>query len=777
MRKKGERKFAYRTKILIYLLVIAIVPMITLGCYSYYTYMEQITDKVRTTTHVTAGQTKNKVDTLLVDIRKSYMEAMERSEIAWVLENDLDYSQYTYIVAATNILQGNRYLMDYVSGYTIINFETQWVLSNRGMFKYELVTNKEEVAALRELNKDFFSRFSWLDNTSNSSSQRLNRETINLNGLSLVLQVPSIAREPHGLVVININQDKLIRLIEETREADITILNKSGDIVYTDNPEVAAYCTEHIEELVDMRGKNGEFKGENKHIISVEDSDALNWIYVASSDLSMAHAGASGIISLMTILIVTVGLLLISIKLFTHRIYNPLSNLMNYVNKALITDEQGTKTNEFEYLTNSFGELVSKKENLEGVLGKQQTQLTELFQLRLIEGDIKEEQLGAYGQRLNLPKFEYYAILSIDLVMTHSLVGNEAVAQNTLHDVVRMEVIEHMPQSIRDKLFMHPVCNYRAISMIVGANDLDTLEHYTMALYTEMEEYIKSQYTLSIHCGVSASFDALIDYRKAYNQSLDALKNQGLLVLNTNHTHSEIIFYTDIQASEVYGYDVVLEKQLKEAIGGSELVEAFGIVEVFIEELVIHKVSQTDRQIYLHRLLINLLSVMSDTGLSIETLLSEEDRNIFMNLNQIYDMNKLKNFYKYKIIAPVIEALNAHRASKAGTIMEAIKELVRETKGDISLTECAERLHYHPTYIWKVMKLEGEATFSDFVAEYKLSEAKRLLDETSLTVAEIAQQLNYTNTQNFIRFFSKLEGTTPGKYRKRDQDSYKKDAI
>ena len=97
--------------------------------------------------------------------------------------------------------------------------------------------------------------------------------------------------------------------------------------------------------------------------------------------------------------------------------------------------------------------------------------------------------------------------------------------------------------------------------------------------------------------------------------------------------------------------------------------------------------------------------------------------------------------------------------------MDDIQSLINETGGDITLTECSERLNYHPTYIWKVMKVEKNTTFSNYVGEHKLAQAKKLLVETDLTVSEIASKLNYTNSQNFIRFFSKLEGITPGKYR------------
>lgn len=97
--------------------------------------------------------------------------------------------------------------------------------------------------------------------------------------------------------------------------------------------------------------------------------------------------------------------------------------------------------------------------------------------------------------------------------------------------------------------------------------------------------------------------------------------------------------------------------------------------------------------------------------------------------------------------------------------MEQVLQLVKEAGGDITLAECAEQLNYHPSYIWRVLKTEKNMTFTDFVAIEKLELAKDMLLQTTLSVAEIAQKLHYTNTQNFIRFFNKHEGITPGKYR------------
>ena len=764
-RERRVSKFTYRTSIVIYLFMIAFFPMITLGYYSYHTYVQQVTQKINMSTKLAATQIKGRVDSILVSVRKNYMEAVEEEAINWMLNHDISYSDYSYLVEASSVLQGNKYLMDYISGYTIINFDTEWVLSNRGMFKYELLTNKEEVEELKEYNKETLNRYFWLDRTNKSSKDKLKRETVNLQGLSLVLQVPMVKKEPHGLVIININQDKLSRVIEESGiETDITILNKDGTIIYSDNKEVAQYCSSHIEEFIDEERYSIQNKDKNKYILATSTSDAINWIYVASSNLNIVRESASGIICLMSLLSGSICILLVSIRFFTNRIYNPILSLTQYVRKAVVNEQTGE--NEFEYLATSIDKLIDKKNFLEGLITDQQTQLTELFQLRLIDGDIRGEQVESYMQQLNIPRKSFYMIMSINLETAEMVESYDGTKQGAIQDAMRINVVEKLPDNITRELLMHPVYNYRAISVVIGDDEIKSLEDKVLQVFYELEKYVHEQYNLFISCGISTTFEALIDYRKAYNQSIEALKNQGILHKHRLDQQSDLIFYTDIKQEQEYIYDVVLEKQIKEAVDCGEEQEAFRLVDSFVDTLIKYRLAQNDCQLYLHRLLIAILNVMSDAGLSTIKLLKQEENNIFINFNQIYDVHKLKSFYKQQIITPIIQELSIYRASKSGTILETVRELVKERNGDITLTECAEQLHYHPTYIWKVMKLEGEVTFSDFIAEYKLGEAKRLLEDTDMTIAEIAQQLNYTNTQNFIRFFSKQEGITPGKYRK-----------
>jgi AraC-like DNA-binding protein len=51
------------------------------------------------------------------------------------------------------------------------------------------------------------------------------------------------------------------------------------------------------------------------------------------------------------------------------------------------------------------------------------------------------------------------------------------------------------------------------------------------------------------------------------------------------------------------------------------------------------------------------------------------------------------------------------------------------------------------------------------LSQYRLQVAKDWLINTDMTIKEIAERLQYSNSHNFIRSFRKSEGITPGQYR------------
>ena len=211
---------------------------------------------------------------------------------------------------------------------------------------------------------------------------------------------------------------------------------------------------------------------------------------------------------------------------------------------------------------------------------------------------------------------------------------------------------------------------------------------------------------------------------------------------------------------------MVLDAAIKEAIDSGDQKRAFAITNEFMKEVNKSGVVLYEQHYYFHRFLLAILSVPADAGIPIYDLFPEGDEDLFLQFNQLYDSRSIKMFYETKVIVPVINRMNQFRKSSSEMVMDKITELVEKNGGDLTLSECAEKVGCHPSYIWRVMKNTKDMTFTDYVAGQKLEMAKRMLVETDLSVAEIAERLSYSNAQNFIRLFKKHMDITPGQYRK-----------
>jgi AraC-like DNA-binding protein len=77
----------------------------------------------------------------------------------------------------------------------------------------------------------------------------------------------------------------------------------------------------------------------------------------------------------------------------------------------------------------------------------------------------------------------------------------------------------------------------------------------------------------------------------------------------------------------------------------------------------------------------------------------------------------------------------------------------------------ADQLFITSNYLNKMVKQSLGMTTKQYILSRIMTEAKRMLDYTSLSVAEIAQHLHFESSTYFVRLFHRVEGVTPNQYR------------
>lgn len=78
----------------------------------------------------------------------------------------------------------------------------------------------------------------------------------------------------------------------------------------------------------------------------------------------------------------------------------------------------------------------------------------------------------------------------------------------------------------------------------------------------------------------------------------------------------------------------------------------------------------------------------------------------------------------------------------------------------------ADALNVTPTYLSRAVRQVSGRTVVEYINRLLLMEAIWLLESTTLSIEEIAERINYADSTTFGRFFFRMKGVTPRKYRK-----------
>ena len=89
----------------------------------------------------------------------------------------------------------------------------------------------------------------------------------------------------------------------------------------------------------------------------------------------------------------------------------------------------------------------------------------------------------------------------------------------------------------------------------------------------------------------------------------------------------------------------------------------------------------------------------------------------------------------------------------------------RHCQENITLEDVADVVHVSPSRVRHVFKDVTGVSFKEYVTQVRVTEAKRLLLGTELSVADIARAVSYTNLHQFYKVFYRSCSMSPGEYR------------
>lgn len=121
-----------------------------------------------------------------------------------------------------------------------------------------------------------------------------------------------------------------------------------------------------------------------------------------------------------------------------------------------------------------------------------------------------------------------------------------------------------------------------------------------------------------------------------------------------------------------------------------------------------------------------------------------------------------------RAIEEMIRSNSLAEQTRAAPAIRIVKRYIRENyQEDISLSMLAELVNISPVYLSRLFKKEEGINFIDYLNQYRIEVAKKLLQDIRYNIIEVADLSGFHNTKYFSKIFKKAVGITPSEYRKR----------
>lgn len=141
----------------------------------------------------------------------------------------------------------------------------------------------------------------------------------------------------------------------------------------------------------------------------------------------------------------------------------------------------------------------------------------------------------------------------------------------------------------------------------------------------------------------------------------------------------------------------------------------------------------------------------------------------FKYLNEVSTLNNVERLCEWiiKVLDRFSECMyNIENINNFHIIQKSIEYINDTVNTNISLDSVAEYVYLSPAYFSKLFKKEMGINFIDYLNKVKVEGSKKYLTDLKISLSDIAHTIGYTDQSYYTKVFKKIEGISPGQYRK-----------
>lgn len=750
-----------RKRILIAASLFATIPVFIMGAAAYYIASGSFVEEIRLANRQTILQIQQRIDEKLVTLETVTLQNAVNPTLSRFLFLDNPEENLENIGLTMSLLNSMQVLIPDIDSVYLYRPDKGIVVSpTNGVRGEELLPDHVREAINMNPSKI------WLDHELESDLVR-----DGFHRITFVRRIHTSDHSPTGYLIVNLNDTAFFRVFANMRlgSRELLIVTPSGN-VFAENArnqqrevlEEYGFIRKLMEsdenEMVTREEANGR-----ELSVNYLKSNYNGWKYITIIPLSELNRHLDNI--RFTTFIICLVLILISAAaagFLSNGWFKALQSIIDTIRKKGGITEPQKHQNEFVLIRNYFESLYENNE----ILGKRLEESRPVLQVNFIQKLLTEQFRDSMEERAkyyHIPmKFADYTVICIEL---DNMRGQTEQDLNLFHYAV-MNIAKEIIGRYSEGLVVRMHSGHIAILINHDVTEslLTDAKAKPFHIAEEIRNVAESLLRITVTMGIGRSYEGLSQIRNSYREALEALEYQ--LVEGSGR----VLFIGQIHPGATsFSYPYEIEQNIITHLKMANLPHINGLLDEFARELRTELFSTEHvRQ-----------SFAQLTAVTLRTLFEMDpnsklfhEYNLYQHLNDFSTTEKILNWLKTEVYPPIVEHIRNRTVQRNHSTMQKVLNHIHQAYDtDLSLPLLAAMISVPVSQFSHLFKSEVGMTPSEYIIAYRMEKARELLEQTDMKIADIAEKLQYNNSQNFIRVFKKMNGMTPGEYRTRSKES------
>lgn len=322
------------------------------------------------------------------------------------------------------------------------------------------------------------------------------------------------------------------------------------------------------------------------------------------------------------------------------------------------------------------------------------------------------------------------------------------------------QIIEKMSTNLENKIYSKPVIVGQDKVAIVFSYNRDQSDK-VIEMCMELKEYSWNVLDVETAFGISnESEKGMEELHILYTQAEDAIDTSFV------SGDERIILYEEVEERKTLSFGFIdvseLQKDVNSVIASGNSKLAKDMIRKYLSD--VDMVSNRNYIRYFSYMLLNVIETsLINTNINTDSIIEySKFWSKIASIDTIFDIYQwFENIFK-----SVFETIEMSRSADEKEIVRAVKDIIESEYGThITMKYIAERLHFSGVHINNVFKRETGKAIFDYLVDYRIEIAKKLLQQSGSKIYAVAKSVGYTNQTHFKLLFVQRVGMTPIEYK------------